>query len=304
MRTQILLEGIFIACACAAIPSSGQENDSLASCFPKRGDIAGWQQQDSLRLFHGKELYLLLDGGADIYLEYGCLGAAAARYADGAGRTVSVELYSMRNPGEAAGLYSFLATSGGSALGLGQEAIRGEYFIFIWKGNTVLSITGMDADSLTQAGVDRIARTIEPCLPLRGVKPDLFGLLERPGFEHEGIMYIRGRLGLANAAAYGQDRLFRPQEGVIGRRGKNQNLIMRFETERDASLATGDALSRAGTMKEMTVLASDKRGFVLRDRQNRTVQALHQGRYLLVAAGPDERSVRQNLESMLAGLSG
>ncbi len=86
--------------AAAAEPAAA---DDLA-LLPADGAIAGCTRSGAVEKYTGSELYGLIDGGAELFLELGFTRATVQRYAF-AGQEVTLELYRMRDPGAALGVY-------------------------------------------------------------------------------------------------------------------------------------------------------------------------------------------------------
>jgi hypothetical protein len=72
--------------------------------LPADGTIAVCARADAPEVFPGAELYGLIDGGAELFLELGFERATVQRYAC-AGQEVTLELYHMRDGGAALGVY-------------------------------------------------------------------------------------------------------------------------------------------------------------------------------------------------------
>lgn len=76
--------------------------------------IEGWERTGDVEVFEGKGLYGYINGGAEIFLQYGFKELAVTRYARvedgdqnaGTSRTVTLEIYRMASPEEAFGIFS------------------------------------------------------------------------------------------------------------------------------------------------------------------------------------------------------
>ncbi len=67
--------------------------------------LGGYAVAGDAESYNAATLYVYMDGGADVFLEYGVSGLAVRRYTSGATQLI-VELYTMRDRAAAAALYS------------------------------------------------------------------------------------------------------------------------------------------------------------------------------------------------------
>ena len=65
----------------------------------------GWKIIEPLVVYSGDDLYFMVDGGADLFLEYGFVEVAAADYSKESSK-LHVEVYEMESPEKAWGIYS------------------------------------------------------------------------------------------------------------------------------------------------------------------------------------------------------
>lgn len=90
-----------------------------------------------------------MDGGAEVYLEYGFVGAASVSYKTPRQGEVQVEIYAMKDADGAYGIYSFNSRSKGVAVQIGDDALRTDYFLLVRKGGYSLSFTAVSDPAAT-----------------------------------------------------------------------------------------------------------------------------------------------------------
>jgi hypothetical protein len=150
----ILTAVVFALFVVAAPQASGQDMPSLS--------FEGWKRSGEPEIYKRDGLYGYIDGGAEIFLQYGFRELSVTRYAATAGpgksasKTVTLEIFRMESPADAFGIFSvkrtgneyvsptILAprwTSGGQA-----NLMKGDYFINIRPRNP-RSLTGDSGDS-------------------------------------------------------------------------------------------------------------------------------------------------------------
>jgi hypothetical protein len=86
----------------AAPPAARPTGD--ASLLPPDAAVAGWKKVENLRVFASADLYGYIDGGAELFLEFGFDQLTLQKYRSGANE-FAVELYRMRDPAAATGIY-------------------------------------------------------------------------------------------------------------------------------------------------------------------------------------------------------
>ena len=128
----------------AASATAQQAPEDLSGLLPASGEVAGLTLSDTPQGYRGDDLYQMIDGGADIYHEYGFRQVLSAEYVDGRGKIIKLEMYEMESPAAAYGIYSFKVGEGGKALAIGQEALLEDYYLNFWKGNLQVTLIGQD----------------------------------------------------------------------------------------------------------------------------------------------------------------
>ncbi len=75
-----------------------------ASLMPAEAAVAGWKKADAVRVFGGPDLYGYIDGGAELFLEFGFERLTIQKYRSG-GNELAVEIYRMSDVAAATGVY-------------------------------------------------------------------------------------------------------------------------------------------------------------------------------------------------------
>jgi len=178
---------------------SAQERGPLSGRIPKTSIPEGWTAVGAPQEYEGDDLFIYIDGGADIYQEYGFVRTAVQDYADGGGRSVSLEIFEMTDEDAAFGMYSFKTTGKGEPLELGQGGQIEDYYLNFWKGRYLFTLTGFDDAPETVRGLRAVGKAADLLAPAAsGPPPLLIRRLPAEGQEARSVKYVRGRIGLAN----------------------------------------------------------------------------------------------------------
>jgi hypothetical protein len=212
----------------AFLPSALSQESGLSALLPKERnpELAGWTPVGPPQEFKGDDLFVYIDGGAEIYLEYGFSRAVVQDYGDAGGRTVSLELFEMTDPAAAFGAYSFKTTGKGGALDLGQGGQLEDYYLNFWKGDYLITITGFNDDQETVGGLLAVAKATDHTVPGEGRHPPIINILPAEGLDSGSVLYFRGRLGLNNAFPLVSPGNLEAREGVRARYGQGQLVVL------------------------------------------------------------------------------
>ncbi|MCU0663813.1 MAG: hypothetical protein MUC50_15970 [Myxococcota bacterium] len=163
--------------------------------------IAGLARGAAPRIFGPSNLYELINGGADVFVDYGLVSMAVADYADKGkkGVTATVELYDMGSAagamGRAARNLAGLDSKEESGQGLPEEmkdrGQLGSGDLWVWQGQHLLHVTLLDespdatAQSTAALGKELLPKVAEDVLAL---VPSLPAPQELAAFPKNGLI--------------------------------------------------------------------------------------------------------------------
>ncbi|NTU74630.1 MAG: hypothetical protein HGA86_00715, partial [Anaerolineaceae bacterium] len=145
----------------AASAAAQQGPGDLSGYLPASGEVAGWKLSEAPKNYRGDELFAMIDGGADIYHEYGFTQVLRAEYLNARGKSIKLEIYEMESPAAAYGIYTFKTDDGGRALAIGREALLEDYYLNFWKGNLLVTVIGSDSEEESVQGVVALAKAVD-----------------------------------------------------------------------------------------------------------------------------------------------
>ena len=171
---------------------------SPAALLPGNGAVPGWDREGDAQEFAGEDLYTYIDGGAEIYHEYGFRRVAVQDYKDAGGRSVSLEIFEMDSPEAAYGIYSFKRSGKGKSVPLGAGGDLEDYYLNFWEGRYLATLTGFDESPGTIAGLQALAAAVDACVADPAGPPALVAELAPAGLRPGSVKYVKGLLGLNN----------------------------------------------------------------------------------------------------------
>jgi len=217
------------------------QHQNILTCLPVACEITGWDMEDSARLYAGEELFTLIDGGADIFFEYGFQQAAAAKYRNHFENSIKLEIYEMSDAPAAYGMFTLNAGTRGKIIQIGNEGRLFDYYLMFWKNTFLIFLTGGDTTDETKYAILEMAANIDKHLGVSGEKPALASYL--PNDDLLSCTFIRGSIGLSSFYTFDTKNIFRIKEGIIGIYPTHQLYIFRYDSGSEAKERYLDAQS-------------------------------------------------------------
>jgi len=206
-------------------------------CPPK--NIGMWSAEGETEVYIGDDLFIYINGGAEIYHEYGFVQVAVQRYRRG-DDNVSVEIYTME--GDAFGTYSFARSSRGHAVNLGNGATAAGYYMHIWSGPELAVITAENEFENPGEAVSEIATAVAGCLQPDGAEPGLLDQLPIEGRVTGSEVYFSGRLAFMNVARPAAPLFAGFEEGAAAHYESGEHIVvLRWKDEAAAVQALREA---------------------------------------------------------------
>jgi len=284
----------FLICAVLLAASPGEAQPApdglsgLRAFLPSAKESGDWQADGEPQEFKGDDLYLYIDGGAEIYKEYGFVEVLAQDYKNASAEGLSLEIFRMKNPAAAFGMYSFKRTAKGEPAALGAEGQLEDYYLNFWRGDCLVTITAFGGEGKSRDGLLLLARAVAAKIQGPEAPPGLVAELPGDGLVKTATRYLRGYLGFMNHyPSLGADQ-FHVQEGVRGDYASGASLfILRYggaeEAERIYSTA-GKAVQADAKAREFK--AAGPLEFRVLDDKGRRLTVRAAGRDILICVEP------------------
>jgi hypothetical protein len=217
---------------CASYAYSFLTQD-LLKFLPSSGEVGDWQRDDVFQEYRGEDLYEYINGGAEIYHDYGFKQVVVQDFKNRNGKAISIEIFEMEDAESAFGIYTFKTRSEEKKVPLGSDGQLSDYYLNFWKGNLLITITGFDEDVETMEGLQELARAVDAKIKKEGERPRLVSVLPEDGLYPTSIKYFQGNLGLYNSYPFFTQDVFQLKEGIKGdyRGGYTVYVIQTRKTE-------------------------------------------------------------------------
>lgn len=161
-----------------------------------------WETVYTPEVYSGEDLYLYINGGAEIYHEYGFRQVLVQDYHSRWDNSLSLEIYEMSGPLSAFGIFTFKSGTDSQKTDIGWQARLDDYYLNCWKGRYLLTITGFDQEPETLRGLQDLARAvtskIKPAAPEHIPGPEIMSSLPDSGRIPGSPVYFSGSLAFSN----------------------------------------------------------------------------------------------------------
>ncbi len=164
----------------------------IENLLPAPGFSEGWLIDGKIDRYTAENLYVYINGEAELYIPYGFEVLGSAFYGKGgdAGSGVVVDVYRMRSLLDAFGIYSNYRDAGAELIKIGAEGFISESQLMFFKDRYFvrLSISGTVPDE--RALLMRCAEAVAGKIPGGPSKPDVLGMLTIPDIEPDTVRYL------------------------------------------------------------------------------------------------------------------
>jgi hypothetical protein len=133
----------------------------LAICPPPEfPQVPGWTCTPDSTVYTASNLWDLIDGAADLFLEYRFEDLHLARYADPEGIEVRVEIYRHATPTDAFGMYAAERSVDYTFITIGTQGYRAEGIVNLFCGEYYVKLSTPDTVRKAQGALVEIAKQV------------------------------------------------------------------------------------------------------------------------------------------------
>lgn len=147
-----------IVIQCSRRPPDQQD---ISFYLPSPDRLKGWISVDPSQKFTGKELYVYMNGGAEIYFSRGFKQLITQKYINKNNKTITLEIFEMESTSSALEMYTLKIGNDGTPLAIGEEVLLEDYYLNFQKENFLVTLTGLDSEKETIDGLIAIAKVVD-----------------------------------------------------------------------------------------------------------------------------------------------
>jgi len=160
------------------------------SFFPP--SVSGWRASGVPRTFDRKSVYDELDGGAEVYLEYGLASLKVQRYSMPGEPDITLDLFEMDAPAGAYGAFTFERED--EEAGVGQGSEYGGGLLRFWQGRYFGFVQAERETPAAREAVLALGKALAAAVGPPGKGPDLSRALPNGDQRPRSLRYVRSPL--------------------------------------------------------------------------------------------------------------
>lgn len=284
-------------------PGTVTAQTDLYPLFPDK-EVVGWTRVEDPQQYRGDELFMMIDGGADIYHEYGFSQVVAGEYENAEGKFIRLEIYEMTSPQAAYGIYSFKTSADGKTLDIGQAALLEEYYLNIWKGNLLVTIVGSDAETATTDAVIAFGRFIDRHYSEQGSVPELAQLLLSQPVAFSNPKYVLGSIGAMNSYVFDTEDIFTVREGMVGTVKGNKAFVFRYTDSDESTQIFHNVTTRFETGQRFHETAVHDNLCSMLSRDNHFIVVVRSDQDIVIVIGENQQDILALADQLVMKLKG
>ena len=257
--------------ACAAALAAASLNAAII--LPSSGFAPGWKKSESLREFPGRRLFDHIDGGADLFLEFGFKDLCLQRYKKGKDE-LALEIYEMESPEAALGIYLMKCGRETPVKGLYVRNSGEPAQFTILQGRCFIHVNNFSGREDLLPVMIELARRALAGIPDEKTA-ELIGLLPSQGLQPGSACLFRGPVGLQAFYTLGEGDILDQRGLIFGIAGsyddpKLGQFILILVDYPDAGRAQAAYKNLIGRLDPyLKILKESETGFVFEDFQKR-----------------------------------
>ena len=241
--------------------------------FPGDACVVGWQRAGQISQFTADGLYDHIDGGAELFLEFGFNNVQVQKYKSGSDE-IAIEVYEMQSDEAALGIYLTCCGKETSVAGIESRHSGSRYQFTILHGRYLVLINNFQGNSALLPVMVKFAQQILTTLPTAPCKP-LLSVLPQQDLIAGSERLLCGPVALQNIFTLGHGdvlqlagKIFAASANYRGDQGEIHTLIVApYPDPQQAKAAYRHLLANLDSY--LHVLSQDDQRFVFMDYQQK-----------------------------------
>ena len=232
--------------------------------------VPGWKASGKASVFIQADLFNHIDGGADIFLEFGFQRVIVQRY-DKVETELIVEIYEMAGPESALGIYLVKCGRETPFDGIPARNSSETTQFTIVKGRYFIQVDNFGEDKTAVPAMAVLAQSILGQVADEPADPGLLSLLTKEKLIAGSERLVRGPVALQPYFTFGEGDVFRQGGTIFGTVGeylddagrKSGRLVIGYPAEATALEVLSGV--KAGLDPYLKIVESGEKGFVFED---------------------------------------
>lgn len=149
--------GIFLVVSSISLMADATD---LSKYIPGPGDKNQWQLEGTAKQAKGNELFMLINGGATLYLQFGFNQAVIVTVKNKNGQPLNLDIYEMNSAEAAKQVNREKIGKAAEKVDIGTEAYLEEYYINFYQEQYQVTISGFDDSNTSRESIIALAQLV------------------------------------------------------------------------------------------------------------------------------------------------
>jgi hypothetical protein len=176
--------------------------------------VAGWKKSGPARIFTGDDLYGYIDGGAELFREFGFHRLTLQRFESGRG-DLAVEIYRMTDPVAATGVYLMKRGKPTPDRAFAARHTINRHQLMFVRERYFVTVNHLSGSGTTEADLLSFGRAVASALPPDRVPAEL-SRLPATGLVAGSERLVRGPYGLQSIFMLGEGDILQLGGRIVG----------------------------------------------------------------------------------------
>ncbi|MCB0822591.1 MAG: hypothetical protein KDC09_07840 [Bacteroidales bacterium] len=270
--------------------------------LPTDEQRGNWAVKDSVQTYADEDLYLYIDGGADVYLEYGFKKVASCKYQNPSANRMHIEIYQMKDPDAAYGIFSLNSTGLGHPLDLGDLSYQYDYYLDVWKTSYFIRCTISRKEAGALDTLKLFASVVLENIIGEGKEPLINGIIQLENHPLKNLKYIRGQIALGNIFNFGQGSIAAFDQGVTARSGDLSFYVFGYQDDHKRREWFASAKGKMYSSRKFDDFVAMEDGFTVKDKTGKSFSFKPYRQFFIVIAGKDWEEAKPLFEEMMKNI--
>ena len=155
--------------------SESTEDSASTDFLPDKIDATGFERSSEVETYIGESLFEYINGGAEVYHQYGFVDVITAYYTQDQTEIV-VDVYRFEDSDNAYGLFSSLRPLEPTVVDYGIEGFTSRTTVDFVKGKYLVRLVGYDDSPETSSALLSMAKEFDGLIPGKTTPPRIFAL--------------------------------------------------------------------------------------------------------------------------------
>ena len=160
--------------------------DRLHRNLPKTINI--WTAEPEDHIYDEKTIFRYINGAAEVYRAYNMQQCLSRRYAADNAPGIVVDIFDMRRPEDAYGVFTH--DTDGAPVDIGQGALYRPGWLSFWKHRFFVSIYAEEETEAAEKTVFALGKSVAALIEREGAKPGIVSRLPQDGLQANRIHYL------------------------------------------------------------------------------------------------------------------